>query len=516
MEDLLFYLLRASISLAAFYLAYLLLFQKQKHFRFNRIYLTGSMLISFFIPLITFQVDAPAGPVYPAIPVQQVQASPEPAGWFFWELFSWEQIAAAIFFLGLVLFLVRLTTGHLRALALIKRARKEHLNGVSCLVSNEDIHPFTYFNRIVIPSDSLKASYLDMILQHEQIHVKEQHTIDVCIAEFLFLFQWFNPFAWLMRDAVRNNLEFLADDHVIRHADPQSYQMAMVTIAGKSGVPPFLTALDGSQLKNRIIMMKTKHRGSGLIRKFLLLPLLTGLIITLSNREFRAATSAQESKTVSGKVVSKETGKSLASVTVVVKGKQVGTITDREGNYVLKLEDQDAILVYQIPGYRVEEVAVGTASRIDVQLDKTPKTTHIEVVGYGTQPKVDHDNTPRVESKVRGSHPLNKTGWVIVDDTVKTNVEVRAVPKDSVKVKVDVRESPVIIIDTRKDTINPLFVIDGVKIRKGMTNKLMPPPDDIESISVLKDQSSTILYGDEGKNGVIIITTKKKEQNKEQ
>ncbi len=261
MEDLLFYLLRASISLAAFYLAYLLLFQKRKHFRFSRIYLAGTMLISFFIPLITFQVEAPPQPAYPDIPVQQVQASPETAVRFFWEVISWEKVTAAVFVFGFVILLIHLAVGHLRALALIKRARRESLNGISCLVSNEDIHPFTYFNRIVIPSDSLKASYLDMILQHEQVHVKEQHTIDVCIAEFLFLFQWFNPFAWLMRDAVRNNLEFLADDHVIRHADPQGYQMAMVTIAGKSGVPPFLTALDGSQLKNRIIMMKTKHTG---------------------------------------------------------------------------------------------------------------------------------------------------------------------------------------------------------------------------------------------------------------
>ncbi len=526
MENLLFYLLRASIALAAFHLAYLLLFQKRKHFRFSRIYLAASMLISYFIPLITFQVDAPVVPVYPAVPVEQVQGFQEIAVHFFWELFSWQQITAAIFLLGFVLFFVRLTAGHLRALALIKQARRENLNGVSCLVSNEDIHPFTYFNRIVIPSDSLKTSYLNMILQHEQIHMKEQHTIDVCIAEFLFLFQWFNPFAWLIRDAVKNNLEFLTDNCVIRHADPQSYQLAMVTIAGKSGVPPFLTALDGSQLKNRIIMMKTKHSGSGLTRKFLLLPLLTVLIITLSNREFRAEASSPETKTVSGKVVSKETGKPLASVTVVVKGKQVGTVTDREGNYVLKLEDQDATLVYQMPGCQVEEVVAGTASRIDVELNKTPKTKHIEVVGYGTQPKVVHKDFPPLEADVRDSIRVEKGIRVLVYDTIKTYMHIRGLPEDSAKVKVHIRRSPndpihgkidsgeeiyVNFDETGKhDTINPLFVIDGVKMRRGMTNKLMPPPENIESITVLKDQSSTILYGDEGNNGVIIITTKKK------
>ena len=502
MENLIFYLLRTSIALAAFYLAYLLLFQKSKHFRFNRIYLAGSMLISYFIPLITFRADAAPVPAYPDLPVQTVPASPEAVVRFFWEVFSWEQVAAAVFVFGFVLFLIRLAAGHLRALVLIKRARRESLNGVSCLVSDEDIHPFTYFNQLIIPADTLETPYLNMIIQHEQIHVKEQHTIDVCIAEFLFLFQWFNPFAWLIKDAVKDNLEFLTDDCVIRHADRQSYQLAMVTLAGKSGVPPFLTALNGSQLKNRIIMMKTKHKNNGLVRKFLLLPLLTLLVITLSNREFRAEANTPETKTISGKVTGKETGKPLATAVVLVKGKPVGTITDQEGNYIIKLEDQDATLVYQFPGYQAKEVAVDEQSRIDVQLEKAPGTTHVEVVGYGSGPTITlKDSVKVIVDQVR----------VDIRDSSRVKVEFRELPKDSVKVKVDVRQAPVMIRHTGKDTINPLYVIDGVKMKKGTTTELMPLPEDIESISVLKNESSTSLYGDEGKNGVIIITTKKKE-----
>ena len=501
-----FYLLRVSIALAAFYLAYLLLFQKKKYFRFNRLYLAGSMLISYFIPLITIQVDAPRVPAYPNILVPQVQTSPEPVIHFFWEIFNWEQLVAALFLFGSFIFLIRLAAGHLRALALIRRARRESLNGIPCLVSDEDIHPFTYFNQVIIPSDSLKTPYLNMILQHEQIHVKEQHTIDVCMAELLFLFQWFNPFAWLIKDAVKNNLEFLADDCVIRHADRQSYQLSMVMLAGKSGVPPFLTALNGSQLKNRIMMMKTKHKSNGLVRKFLLLPLLTLLVITLSNREFRAEANSPETKTVSGKVTGKETGKPIATVAVLVKGKPVGTITDPEGNYIIKLEDHDTTLVYKFPGYQTTEVAVGAQSRVDVQLEKTPGTTHIEVAGYRAKPKITHQDSVKVKVNIRDSARVNvgiTESYIILRDTMTTGHQ------DSVRVKVS--ESPVILRNKdSKDTIYPLIVIDGVKMRKGMSDKLMPPPENIESISVLKDESSTTLYGKEGKNGVIIITTKKK------
>lgn len=246
--------------------------------------------------------------------------------------------------------------------------------------------------------------------------------------------------------------------------------------------------------------MKTKHKNNGMVRKFLLLPLLTLLVITLSNREFRAEAYSPETKTISGRVTSKETGKPIAMVAVLVEGKQVGTITDREGNYLIKLEDHDATLVYQLPGYQVEEVAVGTQSRIDVQLNKAPGTTHVEVVGYGAKPKVIHQDSVKVKTDVR----------VVVDNRVKTKVEIRELPKDSVNVKVDIRQSPVIITHTGKDTINPLLIIDGVRMKKGMTNKLMPPAESIESISVLKDESGTSIYGKEGENGVIIITTKKK------
>ncbi|MGV8095583.1 MAG: M56 family metallopeptidase [Mangrovibacterium sp.] len=233
MENFILYLIRTSIAQAAFYLAYLLLFKKGKHFLFNRIYLTGSMLVSFLIPLITFYVDAPQRPLMVDLPATQLQT--ELNADIFGQPLSWQLIAGLIFISGFLGFLFKLIAGHLKTRIIIKRTEKEILNDIHFLISKEDIHPFTYFNQIVIPSDILKRSYLNIILQHEQVHVKEQHTIDVCIAELLFLFQWFNPFVWLLKDAIKDNLEFLTDDRIIRYADRQSYQLAMVMLAGKSG-----------------------------------------------------------------------------------------------------------------------------------------------------------------------------------------------------------------------------------------------------------------------------------------
>ena len=127
-----------------------------------------------------------------------------------------------------------------------------------------------------------------MIVLHEDIHVREKHTFDILFAEILFLLQWFNPFVWLLKDAIKNNLEYKTDHQVVKTIDPQQYQLAMVGLAHKEGIAPFLTAMNGSQLKNRIVMMKKKTRNKyALLKQLLVLPLLAVLTMSLANKEVK-------------------------------------------------------------------------------------------------------------------------------------------------------------------------------------------------------------------------------------
>jgi len=129
--------------------------------------------------------------------------------------------------------------------------------------------------------------------------VKEKHTLDILFTELLFLLQWFNPFAWLIKGAVKNNLEYKTDDEIVKTNDPQTYQLAMVTLADKKGVAPFLTALNGSQLKSRIIMMKKKAENKfAPLKQMVLLPLLAVLVMGLSNREVKTEIIQQQNETV--------------------------------------------------------------------------------------------------------------------------------------------------------------------------------------------------------------------------
>lgn len=288
MEEFLLYIGKAALALGAFYLAYLALFQHQKHFLFNRIYLPVSFLVSFLIPLITFTRVNYIRPL-PVASTQSFAYLPEVAlanePQF---TFEWYHYLLAIYTFGIVVFLLNLLIGHLKAINIIRFSRLKELFGAQVNLTKKDVHPFSFFSRIVLSEKMLTNPNLKMIVDHEMIHVREHHTLDILFAELLFLFQWFNPFAWLIRDAMRNNLEYLTDHQVAQNHNAEAYQLAMVGLAHKKGVAPFLTALNGSQLKNRIIMMKKKTENRySLLKQLVVLPLLAVLIMGLSNKEVR-------------------------------------------------------------------------------------------------------------------------------------------------------------------------------------------------------------------------------------
>ncbi|MBN2636348.1 MAG: hypothetical protein JXR61_08755, partial [Prolixibacteraceae bacterium] len=237
MEDFLIYIGKVSIAAGVFYLAYLILFQKQKHFGFNRIYLPVSMLVSFVIPVITFTtikyVELPA---YESSPLaySSVSSSVEYVAPAF--EFEWYHYLFGLYILGVAGFFLHLLFGHLKAMHIIRTSKIQQLFDHIINITRKDVHPFSFFNKIVLSEKTLSSPDLEMIVDHEKIHVREKHTFDILFTEILFLLQWFNPFAWLIKGAVRNNLEYKTDDEIAKIYDPQKYQLAMVALADKKEV----------------------------------------------------------------------------------------------------------------------------------------------------------------------------------------------------------------------------------------------------------------------------------------
>ena len=285
METHLPYIFRVGLSLMVFYLVYRLFFQKEKMFAFNRFYLIGTIAASFMIPLLTFSVQvvipSPDNMTIQSLPMvypSPVQVIPNTT--------DWGQVLEWVFFAGLLVLAARVIMGHIKVWRVVKRAEPKTIYHTPVWVTTEDVPPFTYFNKLIIPATILHSEHLQTVVFHEKIHAQERHCLDLYLAEISCLLQWFNPFAWLLRRAIRYNLEFFTDDKVIHQINQQEYQLGMVSLAGKTILSAFPTISNQSQLKKRIMMMKqTKSTPFRWVKVLVLIPTLTMLTLALSGRE---------------------------------------------------------------------------------------------------------------------------------------------------------------------------------------------------------------------------------------
>lgn len=428
MENYLFYIGKSALAAGAFYLFFLALFQHQKHFRFNRIYLPVSLALSFIIPLITFTktqyVEAALFSVPSMTYLPEINKTLETPAFHA----EWFHYLFGIYGVGAISFLFYLMIGHAKAISIVKKSKLKKLFEIKVNITKKDVHPFSFFNKIVLSQKTLKNPNLQLIVEHENIHVKEKHTFDILFAEILFLLQWFNPFAWLIKDAIKNNLEYKTDQQLTKTHNPQIYQLAMVGLADKKGVAPFLTALNGSQLKNRIIMMKKKTENKyTFLKQLLVFPLLAVLVMGLSNREVKTEIIQAENqiemlsseKEIKGKVTGPN-GDPVSGASIIVKGKTVGTITDSEGNYELELENENETVVFIMVGFEKIQIPVKEKNRIDVQF-KEEKTVHVNTFSTKTFTN-EKENKHKVSGTVideRGD-PIPGVNILVKDKSVGT------------------------------------------------------------------------------------------------
>jgi hypothetical protein len=288
MEHFLVYLLKVAVAIGVFYWTYHFLFKRSKDFVFNRFYLVGSLSFAFLIPHLTIKTTdyLSEAQVYIKDGLQDVDAHPSIAPLWIADALNLPQILFALYGLGLIYHLAKLLHEYHIA-AKIKRTTKEKLlHGIKVNVSPENIRAFTFFDQIVIGKNIIHYPSLEMILDHEAVHSREKHFYYILIAELLLMLQWFNPFARLQVQALRNNLEFRADEVVVRESDIQEYLMTMLAMVSNRVKPHLFTEFTSSNLKQRIIMMKSNqsHKYTRLAR-LALIPVLSLLLVSLSEKE---------------------------------------------------------------------------------------------------------------------------------------------------------------------------------------------------------------------------------------
>ncbi|WP_234567315.1 SusC/RagA family TonB-linked outer membrane protein [Rhodohalobacter sp. 614A] len=214
---------------------------------------------------------------------------------------------------------------------------------------------------------------------------------------------------------------------------------------------------------------------------------------------FFATSIYAQQRTIRGTVSSAETGETLPGVNIVIKGTLSGTATDMDGNFSLNVSDPNAILVFSSVGYKSLEVEVGSSEVLDVTLEEDiGSLEELIVVGYGTQRRVE---VTSAISSVPADEIAQQT-TTNINQAMQGRVAGVNVTENSgapgAGISVDVRGIGTI------GNSSPLYVIDGIP--GGDLNSINP--QNIKSIEILKDASAAAIYGANGANGVVLVTTK--------
>jgi beta-lactamase regulating signal transducer with metallopeptidase domain len=230
--------------------------------------------------------SAPEKPgLHPTAAAIQPAAPPQPSRALQTFLLQALQWLTYIYILGLLVFGLKFV-GQIFLLCCKSFSRPAIRDGRSRIVYTAgERGPCTFGNTIFINPALYDPETFQQILVHEKIHVNEGHTVDILLAELAVIFQWFNPFVWLYRREVENNLEFLTDRSVLEHPDIErlAYQLSLLRVTAPHLPFSITNNYNQSLLKRRIVMMNSQKSARHTIWKyFVLFPLLTVLVCALN------------------------------------------------------------------------------------------------------------------------------------------------------------------------------------------------------------------------------------------
>ena len=271
------YLLKANIILALFYAFYRLFFYRDTFFKWRRAALLGILAVAVLAPLPWTQMWLSTLPTAHAVGTFTAEVllpefivTPEPSR----TGLSLTHLAAWIYGIGVCLLAVRILIQCLAIGQLGRRCPRTEVNGMTIHALPEGEAPFSFFRQIFVCPTGHTSEELDEILVHEQTHARQVHSLDVLAAELACTLGWFNPFVWLWKREVRQNLEYLADQSVLAGGhDRRTYQYHLLGLAYHKAAATIYNNFNVLPLKKRIRMMnKQKSKSIGQLKYLLFIP----------------------------------------------------------------------------------------------------------------------------------------------------------------------------------------------------------------------------------------------------
>ncbi|WP_143307850.1 TonB-dependent receptor plug domain-containing protein [Chitinophaga vietnamensis] len=561
----LIYLLKANIALTLCFLAYRFGLRRLTFYTLNRVFLLAGIICAAVFPLIDIndfinRHEQIAGEVLVYIPdFEAWKRTAQPA-------FNWWDLLVYTFWAGVTVMAIRFLVQLLSLWKIHRSAVPGEIGEVRVKLLDQPVNPFSFFRSIYINPSLHAPEELPAILRHESVHVRQWHSLDVVLGELNNIFYWFNPGAWLMKTAIRENLEFITDRYLLKQGvDKTAYQYNLLKVSGIPYATAIANNFNFSHLKNRIIMMNKKHSSGYQIMRYLVLGAVVGAAVLSLN--YSKAASA----TLVNGIFHRDSIPEVAAPPVPpppppaparppkVKAGHINTppvptpppppSSPSPAVLSLKADSLPNNIVCVLDGKRVDRAAIEALAPVSIEsmsvykagkgklapvseelIRKYGKDVENGLIMVTTKDQKESGVATHTYSYYSAGGRGDSVSNVIVANgsgTITGNTQntfsraERGQGSVSTYTYVTRQEGDqVTIIDDHQPNNNgnasiklrnatgkdPLFVVDGKPAGRGILSHLNVA--DIESMSVLKDKSAAALYGDAGKNGVILITTK--------
>ena len=350
METIILYFIKSGALIVMFLSAYYFFLRKETFFKSNRWFLLFGLVISVLLPVVTLKktIWVEPAPIVENIQAYKQDSSPdltdnlrnsakevivtmEPEKSF---QIDWFWIGLTIYAIGILTLLIKFALDYYSLKKVLKGKTIHSQEDYKFVNVKENIAPFSYFNYIVYNPELYNQVELENILEHEKVHCSQNHTVDVLIARLFCIAFWWNPFVWLYKKAIVQNLEFIADSDAFKNtSDKKAYQFTLLKITTHDSCVAISNHFFQSLIKKRIVMLNKNQSNRWNSWKYaIIVP-----VLVIFMWQFQTKVVAQEKKS---NAISHSTSttirKEVTANTSDAELRQLETLFKNEHNATLK------------------------------------------------------------------------------------------------------------------------------------------------------------------------------------
>ncbi|MFC6859218.1 M56 family metallopeptidase [Zunongwangia atlantica] len=535
MQDVLIYLLKSSALIGLFYFAYFLLLKQETSFMQNRKFLLVGLVSSLVLPFIYFtqkeyiEAQGSNAPyiAFTEFAPQENLPIEEPIDWW--------QIGFYVYLLGIAIMAFKFLFQLYSLQRIINSGKQKRFKTLKLVRTSKNIKPFSFFKHIVFNPEKHNEKDLKLILKHEQIHAKQWHSLDVIFTSLLCVVFWFNPFIWLYKKVVIQNLEFLADqDAVANIPSKKEYQKALV-MATVGLQPAMSNQFYQSFIKKRIIMLNKSKKKNTPWKTLLVIPFLCLFLYSFNLKKESIVLDSSPKLNLNQEIDTVKNKSILGNVSF-----EEDTEAAKNDNQKLPIRSKAFDVLGEKPLYILDDKSY-TKSEIEgkaitfeaVQIMK-PTTAKQQYGKHAKDGAVLLSKTELIDDLQKFYKNLDRKEEAVElqfltitsakkpeiltlkkeASSVKTTHKADAPSEEKTKPSQKRNLTRIVNFSSPIKSNDTLFILDGI-IQKDRTFLNHLEKKDIENTTYLKGAEATALYGAQAsKYGVKIYTTKVRNSSK--